>query len=208
MITLVLFDLDGVLVDACEWHYLSLNKALYQICGFTISRELHIKEFNGLPTKTKLNKLCNQGLINSKDIDQISLLKQQFTKDIIEQHNSIDYNKRRLLDLLHLSNIKIGCVTNSIRETAEMMLNANGLLDHIDLVVSNEDVKINKPNAYPYKYAMKYFNILPINTLIVEDSDIGWESAINSRAHCLRVSGPDDVTIDNIFQKIREIEGT
>ena len=53
----ILFDLDGVLVDACEWHYLSLNRALKEVVGFTINREDHNSTYNGLPTKVKLKIL-------------------------------------------------------------------------------------------------------------------------------------------------------
>ena len=42
MIKAILFDLDGVLVDACDWHYLALNRALDEVVGFTISREDHV----------------------------------------------------------------------------------------------------------------------------------------------------------------------
>ena len=51
MIKAILYDLDGVLVDATEWHYESLNEALKEISGFEISRLEHIQTFNGLPTQ-------------------------------------------------------------------------------------------------------------------------------------------------------------
>ena len=53
MIKTILFDLDGVLVDACDWHYHSLNDALLHYVGFTISQEEHRDKFNGLPTSVK-----------------------------------------------------------------------------------------------------------------------------------------------------------
>ena len=53
----ILFDLDGVLVDACDWHYHSLNDALEHYEGYRISYEDHIESFNGLPTSVKLNIL-------------------------------------------------------------------------------------------------------------------------------------------------------
>ena len=54
MIKAILYDLDGVLVDATEWHYESLNSALKEICGFIINRDEHISTFNGIPTMKKL----------------------------------------------------------------------------------------------------------------------------------------------------------
>ena len=57
----ILFDMDGVLIDAREWHYRSLNEAL-QLFGKTITRDDHLDNFDGLPTKTKLEKLSrNRG---------------------------------------------------------------------------------------------------------------------------------------------------
>ena len=55
-IKLVIFDLDGVLVDACEWHRAALNKALLEICDYEISQEDHYSVFNGIPTKVKHKK--------------------------------------------------------------------------------------------------------------------------------------------------------
>ena len=43
---LVIFDLDGVLVDACEWHRVALNEALKEVCNYEISLEDHYGEFN------------------------------------------------------------------------------------------------------------------------------------------------------------------
>ncbi len=55
-ITAVLFDLDGVLVDATEWHYEALNRAL-GLFGYSISRHDHLSTYNGLPTRKKLEML-------------------------------------------------------------------------------------------------------------------------------------------------------
>ena len=54
MIKAILYDLDGVLVDATEWHYESLNIALKEIAGFIIERSEHVSTFNGIPTKKKM----------------------------------------------------------------------------------------------------------------------------------------------------------
>ena len=52
----IIFDMDGVLIDARDWHYEALNRAL-KIFGFEISRQDHLEHFDGLPTKAKLNLL-------------------------------------------------------------------------------------------------------------------------------------------------------
>lgn len=51
-ISCVMFDLDGVLVDACDWHYHALNRALQEVCSFEISRQDH--ELRQYQTREKL----------------------------------------------------------------------------------------------------------------------------------------------------------
>ena len=62
----ILYDLDGVLVNACDWHYEALNRALEMTSGIKISRDEHETEFNGLPTKTKLDLLVKQERIDPR----------------------------------------------------------------------------------------------------------------------------------------------
>ena len=85
MIKAILYDLDGVLVDATEWHYESLNAALKEVCGFVIKRDEHISTFNGIPTIKKLEILNNQGRLDRKLFDKIWEKKQEKTFEVIEK---------------------------------------------------------------------------------------------------------------------------
>ena len=49
----IVFDMDGVLIDAKEWHYEALNRAL-GLFGYGISRYDHLSRYDGLPTRRKL----------------------------------------------------------------------------------------------------------------------------------------------------------
>ena len=52
----VIFDMDGVLIDAKDWHYDALNKALATF-GMEISIHDHLTTYDGLSTNQKLNML-------------------------------------------------------------------------------------------------------------------------------------------------------
>jgi beta-phosphoglucomutase len=52
----IIFDMDGVLVEAKEWHYKALNRAL-ELFGYQISRYDHLTTYDGLPTSKKLEML-------------------------------------------------------------------------------------------------------------------------------------------------------
>jgi len=197
MIQLIIFDLDGVLVDACDWHRIALNEALKEICKYQISLEEHCKEYNGLPTKTKLKKLADKNIINN-DLDlfnKIEELKQIKTIDAINQHAFIRNEKVELMKFLRSKNMKIVCYTNSIRKTANLMLEKTGILDYFDFVVTNQDVTIAKPDPEGYILSMKKLAIIPDNVIIIEDSDNGFKAAKSSGANVIRVKNQEEVDI-------------
>ena len=114
----ILFDLDGVLVDACDWHYLALNRALESIDINPISRQEHLTSYNGLPTKVKLQMLG----LHEDECALVWKLKQDYTLQTIQEHSHIQTEKVELLSYLKNQGIKIGCVTHSIRETTTEIL--------------------------------------------------------------------------------------
>ena len=57
----VLFDMDGVLIDARDWHFDALNDALRPF-DYQISLTDHQERFNGLSTRVKLEILSEEYL--------------------------------------------------------------------------------------------------------------------------------------------------
>ena len=159
MIKAILYDLDGVLVDATEWHYESLNLALEQVKGFQIKRDEHIATFNGLPTMRKLEILFDQGRVKKDDFDLIWQKKQDKTIEVIKNSAFVDPNKIRLHNAT--KSYKRVCVTNSIRETALLMLEKTGQLEFMDFVISNEDVSSPKPSPEGYVQAINRLELKP-----------------------------------------------
>lgn len=201
----VLYDLDGVLVDACEWHYEALNRALWDVAGVKIEREEHETIYNGLPTKRKLQSLVDIGRIQASDVDKISSLKQTYTTDTINQLARPDPVKIELHEFVtQYVGIPIVCVTNSIRSTAKLMLERTGQLRYMNFVVSNEDVRYPKPRAEGYITSMVRLSVLPHQALIIEDSDTGIHAAIESCANLVRVQNATQVTKESIARYLKE----
>ena len=176
-----LFDLDGVLVNACDWHYETLNQALIQENLTPISLASHVEKFNGLPTKVKLNMLGIESHKHQVIID----LKAEFLQKIIDKECRIDEGKIALFDYLKGKNGKIACVTNSVRHTVDTILTNMGIKKYFDLIVSNEDVSKNKPDPEPYNLTVDTLRINPQETLIVEDSIKGFMAAAASKVSLL-----------------------
>jgi hypothetical protein len=98
----ILFDLDGVLVDACDWHYEALNAALVGAGHPPIGRETHLSTFNGLPTRKKLEMLG----ISYGEAIEINRQKQKHTLDIIQTSATIMSEKIEL----HTLDSMITCI--------------------------------------------------------------------------------------------------
>ena len=198
MVHAVLFDLDGVLVDACEGHYQALNTALMEVGANAIERGDHEEVYNGLPTRDKLRMMVKRGLVKEQDIERIFKLKQDYTLEYIAKSIKPDKSKIEMVNKLKEMGVKIGCVTNCVQLTAELMLRQAGLLHLMDVLVTNE-IGSAKPSPVGYQFAMRYLRALPEFTMIVEDSDVGFQAALASGAYkTIRVIDPKEVNWDRI----------
>jgi HAD superfamily hydrolase (TIGR01509 family) len=195
---LVIFDMDGVLVDGCEWHRIALNNALLEVCNYEIPLDEHYKIYNGLPTKVKLQKLSEKGVISPSQINFIENLKQEKTELTILECAVHRKEKIELLEYLKGKGVKVACFTNCIRHNAELMLRLTGVLELFDLLVTNQDVTRPKPDPEGYLMCMKSLGIEKADCLIIEDSPKGVQAAQASGANVLVVEGPDEVTVDLI----------
>ena len=193
---LVVFDLDGVLVDACEWHRLALNKALAQVCDYEISLHDHHTTFNGIPTKAKLQKLTEMGIVKEHQHQEIYEKKQALTVEIIEKNAAYREEKVEMINELRAQGYFVACFTNSIRKTAIMMLDKTGVLEHLDYLVTNEDVENSKPDPEGYLYLVEKFNTKKENVIIVEDSPKGRAAAHASGCNVIEVEDPSEVDIE------------
>ena len=201
MSKLVIFDLDGVLVEAKEIHFDALNSSLKNLDEkYVISWEEHLRSYDGLKTYDKLKLLSlSKGLPLDKDVqEKIFADKQIFTSKAL---NNLQINETLIgiLSKLKEQKFNIACCSNSVKNTVDLVLEKLGIDNFFDLKLSNENVKFAKPHPEIYWKAMSYFGALPEETLIIEDSPTGLTSAYKSGAKVLRVKNPNDFDFDKIF---------
>ena len=203
MIKLIVFDFDGVIADCKELHYQSLNKALEEIDPkFVITREEHTSTFDGLSTKKKLQLLTTLKGLPAEKTNHVYLQKQVYTMDMVDIHLHRDERLIHILSCLKLEGYTIGMASNAIRATIERGLERLGVLEFFDFVISNEDVKNQKPHPEIYLKSMVQASTRPSETLIVEDSKHGREAAVTSGAYICGIDDPADLTYDKIKRAI------
>jgi len=193
---LFIFDLDGVLVEACDWHRDALNEALLETCNFKISEEEHKSTFNGIPTSKKLQILTNRGLVSGARHQEINDLKQEKTIQIIQKCAKVRKEKIEMITSIREAGHTVCCYTNSIRKTASLMLSKTGIEHLFDYILTNQDVNEPKPNPEGYLFLMEKFNFDKKETFIIEDSPKGIAAATSSGANVLVVKNADEVNID------------
>ena len=201
----ILFDMDGVLIEAKDWHYDALNRALEHF-GYTISRESHLSTFDGLPTRAKLHMLSTARSLPKGLHEFINALKQSYTLEISHQRCKPSFNHQYALSALHAEGYKLAVCSNSVRQSVESMMKLSALDSYLDHMVSNEDVSKGKPDPEMYLKSMKTLGLKPEECLILEDNDHGIQAAIASGGHLLKIGVPDDVTYHAIKARIAEVE--
>jgi beta-phosphoglucomutase-like phosphatase (HAD superfamily) len=206
MIYAILYDLDGVLVSAVKIHQDAFNAALQEVAGFTLSNEEHERDFNGLPTKDKIDLLMKQGRLENKFSHKIAipLIKQKKTVEAIHANLKFDEQKVYLHRWAKSMGYPIGCVTNCSRETARLMLEITGQLPYLDLLITNDMGFKPKPDPEVYLEAINLLKLKPEQVLIVEDSPKGIQAALATGAKVWQVNGPEEVLVNNLIKQICE----
>ena len=199
-IKLVIFDLDGVLVEAKNIHFEALNEALGE--QYSITWNEHLSKYDGLKTNQKLEMLTKDKGLPPELYKQIWDKKQKLT---LHKLNSLEQSNQLKVCMSLLSpNYKIVVCSNSIRKTVLTVLSKLGIIECFDLILSNEDVKNSKPHPEIYWKAMSIMGCLPEETLIIEDSPYGLLAASRSKAHVMRVGSPKEITYNNIFKYLNK----
>lgn len=202
----VLFDMDGVLIDARDWHYEALNKAL-GLFGLGISRYDHLHSFDGLPTREKLRMLSEQYYLPEELHPFINKVKQKYTMEAISANCRPMFHHEYALSQLNRKGYRIAVCSNSVRNTIESMMKMAELDRYIDLIVSNEDVHKAKPDPEMYNTAINKLDLKPGECLVVEDNPNGIAAGRASGAYVLPVATVYDVNWDNISHMIEICEG-
>lgn len=201
----IIFDVDGVLIDAKEWHYEALNRALASY-GLEIGRQDHLTKFDGLPTSKKLEILSREKGLPENLYHVINEKKQQYTMELVNESCQPNEIHQFALSTLKAEGYIMAAASNAIRNTVQTMLAKSNLLQYLEFFLSNQDVKHPKPDPEIYLAAMERLHMAPQECLVVEDNQNGIRAAEAAGAHVMRVETVADVNYENIKRHIRSFE--
>ena len=197
MIKVIIFDLDGVLVDTKLIHFEALNSALKKYNFEEISIDDHVKIFDGLPTIEKLKLIQKTKKLPKRSFSKIQKYKQKITSEILKRRIKKNNKIIKIMRNLH-NKYKIVVATNAINSTLNICLNKLGIKKYVDFKLSNEDINKPKPNPEIYLRIFIRFGIYPSEALIIEDSHYGREAAISSGAKLLPIKKIEELDLKKI----------
>ncbi len=161
--SVILFDLDGTLLDTSELIFTSFKHTFERFCPGKYSREVVIPYF-GEPLEETMKRF-NPG--------QAKAMVETYRKYNLLYHDQlirIFPEVQEVLAKLYEAGIKLGVVTNKQRKTAEMGLNHFNLGKYMETMVCYGEAERPKPAAAPILKALKQLNATPDQALMVGDS--------------------------------------
>lgn len=202
MIKLIIFDLDGVLVDTKKTHYKAFNLALKKNhIDYQISFSEHIKKFEGLPTKEKINILIKEKKIDKKYSKKIYLNKQSLTAKLLKKE--VKYSRKTFELFKKLKkNFNIAIATNSINSTLNTCIKNLGIKKYINFAIGTNQIKHTKPHPEIYLKCLIKFGCMPRETLIIEDSYVGRLAAKESSCNLMPIKEIKEVNYSNIMKSV------
>ena len=166
---LILCDLDGTLFDTLKMFH----------CN--IEYDFFLDKCYGRSYKDFLSKLN----FNIEEIEKIHRVK----KELYSKYLKYAKINKNLFDMLEVMKnfYHIALVTTASEKNSNEILNFFNKKELFELIISAEDVKNKKPDPEGFIKAMDYFNVIPENTIIFEDSNVGIEAAIKSGANIFKI---------------------
>lgn len=198
--------MDGVLIEAKDWHYEALNKAL-QLFGMEISRYDHLVTYDGLPTKKKLEMLSHERGLPRGLHEFINDMKQLYTLEIVHTACKPKFHHEYALSRLKNEGYRMAVCSNSVRNTIQVMMQKSSLEQYLDFYISNQDVRQGKPDPEMYNNAIQKLGLTPTECMIIEDNENGIKAAKASNANVMIVETTEDVNYQNIKKHIAMFEG-
>jgi beta-phosphoglucomutase len=205
----IIFDMDGVLVDAMPFHCKAIQTAAKQEVNIDVKqRDVYLLE--GMPGEDMVKELLKHkrytGNIeeisedgNSDKIDSIAHRIHERKKKIFEQINaSAPINSAKEL----ISNIrcKKALVSGAAKQEVDSIISKYFGKDIFDVIVTGEDLEEGKPSPDPFRTALTKMGLKESEAIVVENAPLGVKAANNAGIRCI-------VTLNNTPLKISDFEG-
>ncbi len=172
----VIFDLDGVLTDTSEFHYLAWQR-LADEEGFPFNREIN-EHLRGMSRADSLRIILGERRVSAGHFEEMLERKNRYYQEYIQSVTPANLlpGALDLLDELRAAGIKIAI--GSASKNARPVIERLGIADRVDAVADGYSVEQQKPAPDLFLYAAAQLGLEPAQCLVVEDAASGVEAAL------------------------------
>ena len=177
----IIFDMDGVLIDAMPFHAEAMRMAINEETGYAIDKKI-VYLLEGMPGPGLVKEIFKRENIN-KDIDdslaeKISKRKKELFKQI-QKSQAIEGAKELVEDLRYCNCLK-AVVSGASKKEIEAILDGNIGLKNFNVVIAGDDIEEGKPHPSPFQTALRRMDLKPSEAIVVENAPLGVEAAIRA----------------------------
>jgi HAD superfamily hydrolase (TIGR01509 family) len=188
MLTAILFDLDGTLVNTDPIHFLAWQKMLSRY-GMDIDEVFYKSRISGGLNPEILADILPQ--LSPQEADDFADEKEAMFREMALKLEPIK-GLSQVIAWSHNHNLKLALVTNAPRANTVFMLEVLGLEDTFELIVLAEDEAAAKPDPTPYRVAVQRLGVKIENAVVLEDSPAGIRSATGAGLRTIAVASTQD----------------
>lgn len=206
-IQLFIFDLDGVITDTAEYHYLAW-KSLADKFNLKFDRDINEK-LRGVSRTESLNIILAENNIQvaEESKNEWATLKNDLYVELINEITPKDLlgGVKELLE--DLKNRKIKIALGSASKNAKPVIEKLGIAEYFDAIGDGFSVENSKPAPDIFLHVAEELNINPKNCVVVEDAEAGIDAAISAGMKTIGI-GPKERLgkADYIYSSIEEIK--
>lgn len=198
MVSGIIFDMDGILIDSERQSNEGWLWAAGQL-GVDMPMWL-IDSFKGAPAELccKFFDDYYKGVIDyweAKELRTQHVYKIRETEGIPVKNGVKD-----IFEYIRNNGLKCAVATSTRRESAEKTLHEIGVWDYLDAVVYGDEVEHGKPEPDIFLRAAKAIGVNPSEAVVVEDSINGIKAGYAADMRVVHI--PDTIAIDDDIRKL------
>jgi HAD superfamily hydrolase (TIGR01509 family) len=188
MFDAVIFDWDGTLANTHPVIVFCFQETLKEVCGLNVTRG-SIERCIGIGAAETFREILRQTKtsFNEELIRHLVEIKSQ--KQILQKDNvQLLPGAMELLEILRLGKISVGLASMNSRAVIDALINAKGLGERFQAVITADEVKQSKPHPEIFLKCADKLNSLPSKCLVIEDSVFGVKAAKMASMRCIAVT--------------------
>ena len=172
----VIFDLDGVLTDTAEYHYLAWQK-LADEEGIEFNRQAN-EALRGISRRASLMLIIKNKKYSEAKIQEMLERKNRYYVQMISQITPEDVLPGAIPLLHELRSLGMKIAIGSASKNAQMVVQRLGLADLVDAIADGYSVQQPKPAPDLFLYAAQQLGVPPEQCVVIEDAAAGIQAAL------------------------------